>query len=140
MVSRFDNLKGGDAIGLTDIVQNAIEMKVRFNVDDFYEDIAEILDDIELKLENITIDDNLKVDLIDKLKNDLNFWIQSTIDYFKNCFDSRTISRELVNELGRFGWEVLPPDSVRKIKKSMVRWKSQYPRLKILKRRKNGTG
>lgn len=139
MVSRFDNLRGGDAMGLVDIVQNAIEMKVRFNVDDFYGDIAEILDDIELKLENINIDDNLKVDLIDKLKNDLNFWILSIIDYFKNCFDSRTISRELVDEFGLFGWEVLPPDSVRKIK-SMVQYKYQYPRLKILKGRRNGTG
>lgn len=141
MVSRFDDLRGGDVAYLMDVVRNVIETEVYVNFDDYSEDVSEILDNLKLSLENEVDDDKLKNLLIGKLtsllKNDLNFWIRSTLDNLKSCFDSRTIARGFIDELGRFGWEVLPPESVRNVK-SIVRRKYKFPRLKVL-RRKNGT-
>lgn len=123
MVSRFDNLKGGDAMNLTEVVRETIGSYV-------FSSVKECLDAV---MEDEELEESLTKHFSDE--------IRSTNDSFESYLNSKEIARELVDELGRLGWEVLPPESVRRVKLAVgVRRNFKFPRLKLLKRRKNGTG
>ncbi len=144
MVSRFDDLRCGDVMGLVDVVREVIGIDLRSKLKRSLEDVTEILDGITDIFDDTTEDEGLK-SLLDKKLKELRIylydWTQAKNDSFESYLDFKDIARDLIDELGRLGWEVLSPESVRKVKLAVsVRKNSKFPRLKVLKRRKNGTG